>query len=271
MRKGDIESMKKFLKVLLIIIIIVAVIVVAGAYFANKKMANRRMENYAEFSWPRSAAAAQVPVPEKLYGSVDWEHENDFKVTLADRTQGDYNQYVEACMDAGFTVDYYRSSTLFTAKNEAGYDLSVSFYETLKEMSISVSVPSADDGAAEDADNEADQNVTTAKAETKQATTAATEKPTEATKANVSGLRSDFKKAMDSYESFMDEYVTFMKKYKDNPSDLTVLKEYADYMAKYAEMSSDFEKWNSEDMNDAETAYYLQVQSRVLQKLSTVS
>ena len=76
---------------------------------------------------------------------------------------------------------------------------------------------------------------------------------------------------MDSYESFMDEYVTFMKKYKDNPSDLTVLKEYANYMAKYAEMSSDFEKWNSEDMNDAETAYYLQVQSRVLQKLSTVS
>lgn len=260
--------MKKFLKVLLIIIIIVAVIVVAGTYFASKKMANRRTENYAEFSWPRSAAAAQVPVPEKLYGSVDWEHENDFKVTLADRTQGDYNQYVEACMDAGFTVDYYRSSTLFTAKNEAGYDLSVSFYETLKEMSISVSVPSTVDGAAEDAD----QDVTTAKEETEEAKTAATtEKQTEAAKANAAGLRSDFKKAMDSYESFMDEYVTFMKKYKANPSDLAVLKEYADYMTKYAEMSSDFEKWNSEDMNDAETAYYLQVQSRVLQKLSTVS
>ncbi|MBR4727415.1 MAG: hypothetical protein IK080_05935 [Clostridia bacterium] len=260
--------MKKVLKFLLIIVIIALVGLVA-LYFITTKLAEKeRTDKYAEFSWPRSEAAAQVPVPEKLYGSIDRENETDFEVTLGDQTQGDYNQYVEACMDAGFTVDYSRSSWLFSAKNEAGYDLSVTFYENLKEMSISVSASSADDGTAEDTDEETDKAVTTAKAETTQATT---EKPADTTKANAAGLRPEFKKAMDSYETFMGEYVDFMKKFNANPSDLTLLAEYADYMAKYSQTTDDFDKWESEDMNDAETAYYLQVQSRVLQKLSTVS
>lgn len=36
-------------------------------------------------------------------------------------------------------------------------------------------------------------------------------------------------------------------------------------------MMSDFEKWESEDMNDAELAYYLEVQGRITKKLLEVS
>ena len=85
------------------------------------------------------------------------------------------------------------------------------------------------------------------------------------------GLRSDFKEAMDSYESFMDKYVAFMKKYKDNPTDLSLLTDYADYMSKYADFVADFEKWESDDMNAAELAYYLDVQTRVTKKLAEVA
>ncbi|MBQ2780129.1 MAG: hypothetical protein IJF42_01040, partial [Clostridia bacterium] len=83
-------------------------------------------------------------------------------------------------------------------------------------------------------------------------------------------IRSDFKAAMDSYEEFMDEYVVFMKKYADNPNDLGLLMDYAEYMSDYAEMCEEFEKWDSEDMNDAELAYYLEVQTRVNKKLLEV-
>lgn len=107
---------------------------------------------------------------------------------------------------------------------------------------------------------------------TEEATTAPTVAPTEApTEAqNETGLRSDFKEAMDSYEAFMDEYVAFMKKYNANPSDLSLLMEYATFMGEYAEFVEDFSKWESEDMNDAELAYYLEVQARVTKKLAEI-
>ena len=89
--------------------------------------------------------------------------------------------------------------------------------------------------------------------------------------ADASGLRSDFQEAMDNYESFMNDYVDFMKKYQANPTDLSLITDYATYINKYNELSQSFEKWDSSDMNDAETAYYLEVQTRVNNKLLEVS
>ena len=81
----------------------------------------------------------------------------------------------------------------------------------------------------------------------------------------------DFKAAMDSYEGFMNEYVDFMKKYKANPGDLSLLLSYSDYLNKYSKFVKDFEKWENEDMNIAETAYYVDVQARVSKKLLEVA
>ena len=85
-------------------------------------------------------------------------------------------------------------------------------------------------------------------------------------------MRVDFKEAMDSYEDFMDEYVAFMEKYSESDgTDASLLSDYASFMTKYAEYVGKFEKWESEDMNGTETAYYIQVQSRVSQKLINVA
>ncbi|MBQ9930405.1 MAG: hypothetical protein IJO72_06505 [Oscillospiraceae bacterium] len=81
------------------------------------------------------------------------------------------------------------------------------------------------------------------------------------------GLDPDFKAALDSYEEFIDEYVAFMKKYNANPTDMNLLSSYASYMSKYSQFASDFAKWEDEELNAAEKAYYLQVQSRVSKKL----
>ena len=42
------------------------------------------------------------------------------------------------------------------------------------------------------------------------------------------------------------------------------------YMTKYSKAMESFEKWDEEDMNDAETKYYLEVQTRVNKKLLEV-
>lgn len=89
---------------------------------------------------------------------------------------------------------------------------------------------------------------------------------------NSDTLRPEFVQAMNSYEDFMNEYCDFMAKYKSSSgSDAQLLADYATYMSKYAQMTQDFDKWNSEDMTSAETAYYIEVQSRVSQKLLAVS
>ena len=46
---------------------------------------------------------------------------------------------------------------------------------------------------------------------------------------------------------------------------------YADYMSKYADFVKDFEKWEDEELNTAEMAYYIDVQARVSKKLLEVT
>ena len=81
----------------------------------------------------------------------------------------------------------------------------------------------------------------------------------------------DFKAAMDSYEAFYDEYCDFMQDYADNPTDFGLIAEYATMMARLEDVNKSFEKWDDEELNNAELAYYLDVQNRVQKKLLTVS
>ena len=81
----------------------------------------------------------------------------------------------------------------------------------------------------------------------------------------------EFKAAMDSYEAFFDEYVAIMKKYKENPMDMSILADYASYMGQYADMMQKLEKWEGENLNAVELAYYVEVQARITQKLLEVA
>ena len=69
----------------------------------------------------------------------------------------------------------------------------------------------------------------------------------------------------------MDEYIAFMNKLNSNPSDAELLMEYTKVLKKYKEATDSFEKWKDNDLNDAETAYYIEVQTRVNQKLADAS
>ena len=63
----------------------------------------------------------------------------------------------------------------------------------------------------------------------------------------------------------------FMKKLEKDPSDMSLLLNYATYMGKYAAFVKDFEKWEEGEMNVAETAYYIDVQARVSKKLLEIA
>ena len=83
-------------------------------------------------------------------------------------------------------------------------------------------------------------------------------------------IRPDFKAAMDSYEEFFDEYCELIQAIEQDASDLALLAKYGTFMAREAEMTRDFEAWESEDLTDAELKYYMEVNLRVQQKLLSV-
>lgn len=78
--------------------------------------------------------------------------------------------------------------------------------------------------------------------------------------------------AMDKYEDTMNEYCNFMVKYSESDgTDLSLLADYGVYMKKYSEAMEAFEKWEGEDMNTVESAYYFEVQTRINKRLFEVA
>lgn len=94
---------------------------------------------------------------------------------------------------------------------------------------------------------------------------------TEDASAANTGLRPEFKAAMDAYEAFYDEYCAVLKKYSDNPTDMSLLTEYTDIITKSVEVNSAFEEWNDGTLNSEELAYFLDVNNRVMQKLVAIA
>lgn len=206
-----------------------------------------------EIIFPIGQAGNAVPKPKSTVGKIDYERDDRFSLYLGNTPKADYNEYVTACIDKGFTVGYRKDDKFYYAYNADGWYVSLE-YVGFNVMSIDVRPPEEPD--------ESKQLSDTSKPETTDAPE--TSKPAEA---DASGLRSDFKEAMDNYESFMNDYVDFMKKYQANPTDLSLITDYATYINKYNELSQSFEKWDSSDMNDAEKTYYIEVQTRVNNKL----
>ena len=197
-----------------------------------------------EIKWPESEAGKQLPAPESTKGKFVSEKDTSFNVYIGDTSKEAYEAYIEACADEGFNVDSSKTEKNYSAKNADGWKVSVR-YEGFDIIQITISAPSAE--------------------------TTPTEAPAETKPATNDKMDSDFKAAMDAYEEFIDEYVDIVKKYTKNPTDLTILASYGEYMGKYATMVAEFEKWENEELNAAETAYYVQVQGRVTKKLLEVA
>lgn len=90
---------------------------------------------------------------------------------------------------------------------------------------------------------------------------------TETQSNSASGINQDFKEAMDSLEAYFDEYCRFMKKYKENPTDLSLLAEYSNHLQKYADAMNRMNALKSDDLTNEELKYYIEVTSRINQKL----
>lgn len=219
-------------------------------------------------SWPTGIAGSLIPAPKSTTGKFIYEHDTNFSVYVGDTSKTDYDEYVTACSDKGFNVDYDKDEKNYRAYNADGYCLSLS-YEGNNIMLVSVDEP--DEKASDDtkAITETESAIET---ETESATeteaSSSTESPENSgTSESVDGIRPEFKEAMDSYEAFYDDYCDFMIKYKANPTDMKLIAEYSDMMKKLTDMDEKFNAWEGNDLSAEELKYYLDVHSRITQKI----
>ncbi|MCC8195535.1 MAG: hypothetical protein LIO49_01795 [Ruminococcus sp.] len=230
---------------------------------------------YGEFTWSDGDIAKLLPVPESSYGYVYRDSSDSYVVYVAQTTAEDYDEYVSLCKDAGFTVDYKAGSDYYKAYNENGYYLSLRLDDG-DVMYISIDAPDEPEETEEPEVTEVEPEitedepeVTEQEEEQEEVTTAETEEEPEEEKEETSddGIRPEVKEALDSYEEFMDEYIEFMEKYEEEGNPISMLTDYLDYISKYAETMEKLDALDDIEMTNAELAYYIEVTSRVSQKL----
>lgn len=211
-------------------------------------------------NWPKSEIANLLPMPKSKVGKVSTDTVDGCYLYVGETSMDDFNTYADECSNCGFSVDYERGDKFYNAKDKDGNKLSLS-YQGNNVMVIQISKP--DEVNA----NESETTQESMPSSTTEQEVEAIEEPSDSEEL-ADGMRPEFKKAMDSYEEFMNEYCEFMKKYAESDgTDPELLVDYANYVSKYADMAEDFEAWDDGELTTAETAYYLDVQTRINKKL----
>lgn len=240
------------------------------SYYSSEKTMHINLSEPAtvkmkDFEWPDNDLCSLLPAPKSNFGYFNSNSSSYLSVSIGNTSVQDFEDYVEACQDSGFNVDYYSSDNSYSAKNSDGYSLYVK-YAGVNVMEITLNKPyeDTDDDTTIDESSPTEEEPEESKEPEKEPVSS---KP-EDSSSSEDGLSTEFKNAMDSYEEFMDDYIDFMEKYQNSDgTDLSLITEYTEYMNKYAQVCEDFEAWDSKDMNSTEAAYYLEVQTRVNQKL----
>lgn len=126
----------------------------------------------------------------------------------------------------------------------------------------------------EAADQQAESSVEAVAESNSETTESATETDAVASDSSTAAaddeISPEFRESMDGYEAFFDEYVEYMKKAAEDPTNTEVLMGMSDMITKGNEMRSEFDAIADEDLSVAEKAYYLEVQARIMAKLSEV-
>lgn len=102
---------------------------------------SRRYSNYIKeraektYAWPKSGLAQLIPQPVSSHGEL-YLDSGSLSVYVAGTSEDEYNQYVEDCKDAGFTIGINQYSSYFDAYDEAGNYLDLTYVADDEEMHL---------------------------------------------------------------------------------------------------------------------------------------
>ena len=250
--------MKKVLIITLVITMLFSLVACGGG---GNRTTRDPTEDFSEFRWPNSAIASLLPVPNSSFGRIWIESSSQLSVDVGNTTQAEFNAYVDGCMNKGFNVDYARlGNDFFTAENEAGYSLLLSFNNDNEIMTIALNAPREDEPEPEPED-EPELEV-----EPEQTPELPDENDDEPITSDV-----EWREFLRLYEEWIDRYIEILEKYNADPTDLSILNDYLEMMvelAEWAEMAEQIEVDLANDPNALRE--YMETLSRIIIKLSEV-
>lgn len=103
-------------------------------------------KGFPEMSWPTFGAATKIPAPDwSSNGEILVDSEITFWVQVGYSTVDNYNDYMKACQEAGFTKDYYSiANYMYYGANSDGYAIQLTYNEYDHYIAIQVTANAAD-------------------------------------------------------------------------------------------------------------------------------
>lgn len=198
-----------------------------------------------DITWPSSGIGALLPVPPSLTGKVALDSSTRYSVYVSMDADA-FSSYVDACIDAGFDVDYDRDDDYFTADDASGNSIDLS-YEGFNTVHIEISAATPDDSTGE------------------------TEAPETTDASSSESSSSDFRAMVDEYEDFMNEYCDFMEKYNsDSGNVVSMAADYASMMDGYSEWLEKIDAIDEDNLSTEDDQYFIDAQTRINQRLMEI-
>lgn len=93
------------------------------------------------FTWPSSGLATELPKPKTNKGEIYENSSDSFSATLEEVSQADYDSYVDACKETGYTDFSGEGTDDFEATAPSGAKLTLSYYSSSKSLDIELEMP----------------------------------------------------------------------------------------------------------------------------------
>ena len=93
-----------------------------------------------EIKWPNNDLVKRIPQPNSLIGNIRWNNSEYFGAYIDEITDEEYEKYVDKCIEEGFSIDYSRGESTFSAIDKDGYKIVVEKH-LFEQMYISIKIP----------------------------------------------------------------------------------------------------------------------------------
>lgn len=126
------KNKKPFYKRGWFILLVIVVVIVAAVKFANRTPREKIV-------WDDMTLGTMLPKPKSRVGMIWSNSQDSLSLDVYNTSQGEYNDYVKACQEQGFTEESESSERHYTAFNADGYELNLSYLD--EEMDIQLEAP----------------------------------------------------------------------------------------------------------------------------------
>ena len=95
----------------------------------------------ATFDWPKNGLSEYLPIPETNLGVIKTDDEERFRIELYQCSSEQFEDYVDLCMERGFTINTTKNDSVFYAYHEEELELNLFFYVDKQKLIVCIDAP----------------------------------------------------------------------------------------------------------------------------------